>query len=260
MTAAAIATVQVESGGRAVLGIGRGDSALAHLGRRPAPVAVLEDYVGRLQHYLAGEPVDGSAITWIPQDLPKVPVDVAATGPRLITLGATLADRLTVNVGADPKRVAWAVERARTVPRSAPLSIGAYLVVAVHGQPGVARDLARGCVGAYAHFSGMPGSPTDLLRPEDRAVVEAVTADYDLSGHGQRQARHVAHLDDRFVERFGVAGPPAHCIERLSELIELGLDHLVMVEGRDVADPRGTAEAHRLLGAEVLPALHQRFS
>src|ERR1044071_915848 len=44
VTAAAIATVQGESGGRAVLGIGRGDSALAHLGHAPAPVPVFERY------------------------------------------------------------------------------------------------------------------------------------------------------------------------------------------------------------------------
>src|SRR3569832_2928648 len=49
VTASAIATVQAESGGRAVLGIGRGDSALAHLGLAPAPVAVFERYLAQLQ-------------------------------------------------------------------------------------------------------------------------------------------------------------------------------------------------------------------
>src|SRR3954470_9743355 len=44
-TAAAIASVNAESGGRAVLGIGRGDSALAHLGRAPAGVGYFERYV-----------------------------------------------------------------------------------------------------------------------------------------------------------------------------------------------------------------------
>jgi 5,10-methylenetetrahydromethanopterin reductase len=41
VTASAIASIHVESGGRAVLGIGRGDSALAHIGRAPARVAHL---------------------------------------------------------------------------------------------------------------------------------------------------------------------------------------------------------------------------
>ena len=42
VTASAIASVHAASGGRAVLGIGRGDSALAHLGLAPAPVVVFE--------------------------------------------------------------------------------------------------------------------------------------------------------------------------------------------------------------------------
>ena len=55
MTASAIATVHVESGGRAYMGIGRGDSALAHLSRVPHSVAAFEDYLVRLQGYLRGE-------------------------------------------------------------------------------------------------------------------------------------------------------------------------------------------------------------
>ena len=43
--ASAAASVQAESGGRLVLGIGRGDSALAHLGLAPAPVAQFEHYL-----------------------------------------------------------------------------------------------------------------------------------------------------------------------------------------------------------------------
>src|SRR5258707_569605 len=37
VTATSIATIQVESGGRAELGIGRGDSSMGYLGREPAP-------------------------------------------------------------------------------------------------------------------------------------------------------------------------------------------------------------------------------
>ena len=55
--ASAAASVQAESGGRLVLGIGRGDSALAHLGLAPAPVAQFEHYLERLQAYLRREEV-----------------------------------------------------------------------------------------------------------------------------------------------------------------------------------------------------------
>ena len=55
--ASAAASVQAESGGRFVLGIGRGDSALAHLGLAPAPVAQFEHYLQRLQGYLRRDEV-----------------------------------------------------------------------------------------------------------------------------------------------------------------------------------------------------------
>src|SRR3954451_10140103 len=52
------ATVQETSGGRFVLGIGRGDTALFHLGRKPMPVARFEELSADLQAYLAGETID----------------------------------------------------------------------------------------------------------------------------------------------------------------------------------------------------------
>ena len=74
-TAAAIAAVHAESDGRAVLGIGRGDSALAHLGYAPAPVAVFERALARIQGYLRGEEVpfadDANLATLGLADAPK---------------------------------------------------------------------------------------------------------------------------------------------------------------------------------------------
>src|SRR5688500_16724205 len=108
-TAAGIASVHAASGGRAVLGIGRGDSALAHLGLAPAPVADLERYVATVRTYLSGGTVsfddlatyhrDGarpvhalglasapadSRLHWLDPSLPPVPVEVVATGPRVL--------------------------------------------------------------------------------------------------------------------------------------------------------------------------------
>jgi len=263
VTAAAIATVQVESGGRAVLGLGRGDSALAYIGLPPVSVKEFVDYTDRVQGYLRGEVVETggfpSEIPWIAASgLPKVPVDVAATGPKMIGYGACFAERLTVNMGAEPERVAWALEVARAAREAAgvttPLALGAYLVVAAHDDRATARDLARACLGVYARFSGLPGGTAELLTPEDKLVVDAVTADYDRN-YGRGWGRHVNHLDEDFVDRFGVVGTPAECLARLKELVALGLDHLVLVEGRDANRPEGWGESHAALAAEVLPGL-----
>ena len=97
VTASAFSTLQVISNGRAYLGIGRGDSALAHLGYSPASAGAFETYLSHLRSYLGGEAVDfapdadvdrlhladwpdSSRIQWL-QDFPRVPVGVAATGP-----------------------------------------------------------------------------------------------------------------------------------------------------------------------------------
>src|ERR687893_144590 len=62
-------TVQEESGGRFVLGIGRGDTALFHLGRKPMPVARFAERLAQVQAYLAGGIVDcdghTSRIQWL---------------------------------------------------------------------------------------------------------------------------------------------------------------------------------------------------
>ena len=275
VTAAAIATVQVESAGRAVLGVGRGDSSLGHIGRRPATVGTTERFAAQLQRYLRSEVVDQdgypSEIPWIARSgQSKVPLDVAATGPRMLALGGRLAERVTVNVGALPDRMASAVGLARAAlaeaaPPGGQLSLGAYLVVTAHPDARVARQLARGPLAAYAHFSGMPGAPVEALTAPDRAVVEAVAADYVRSGHSTQHPadgsisgppRHLQHLDDAFVDRFGVVGTPAQCVSRLLELAQLGLDRVLLVEGRDPAAPDEQRRAHRCLAEEVLPALH----
>jgi alkanesulfonate monooxygenase SsuD/methylene tetrahydromethanopterin reductase-like flavin-dependent oxidoreductase (luciferase family) len=96
-------------------------------------------------------------------------------------------------------------------------------------------------------------------------VVEAVAADYVRTGHStqhppdgasQGPPQHLQHLDDAFVERFGVVGTPAHCVSRLLELAELGLDRVLLVEGRHPTAAVEQRRAHRCLAEEVLPALH----
>jgi 5,10-methylenetetrahydromethanopterin reductase len=266
VTAASIATVQAESAGRAILGIGRGDSSLGHLRLPPATVRETERYLARVQAYLGdGREEEGPAtLRWVDQaDLPKVPVDVAATGPRVISLGARWAERVTVNVGAIPERVSWALavaQRAANDDRriSSPLSLGAYVVVAVHPDSGVAGELARGPLAAYAHLSGMSTAGSEQLDESDRSVVQAVAADYDPRFHGRKEGRHAGHLDDRFVRRFGIVGSPSHCAGRLVELVELGVERLLVVEGLDPSQPEEQNRAHNLLVHEVLPEVRER--
>jgi 5,10-methylenetetrahydromethanopterin reductase len=201
VTASAAASVQLESGGRAVLGIGRGDSAVTKIGRPRASVAVFERYLVQLQGYLSGESVDrdgtASSLSWLrSRGLPKVPVDVAATGPGVLAAGARHAERLSLNYGFNPERITRAIAEARDIRRAAgvpveTLSFGTYISVAPHSDIRVARDLAKGVTAVYARFQSMPGHPTDQVRPEDARVIKAVGQNYDMSGHGRGDASHL---------------------------------------------------------------------
>ena len=276
VTASAIATVQVESGGRAYLGIGRGDSALAHLGRAPHSVAKFEDYLMRLQSYLRGEDVpfepggdiadvgladyrDSSLIFWIDDARPpKVPVDVAATGPRVIAAAARHADRVTLNVGADPQRIQWGMDVAKSARRAAGLPpeipFAAYVPLVVHDDPDEAARIGAFQVSLFARFSAMYGNVVGPVSPDQRAVMQNIHEAYDMQHHGMAGAPQDQAVTSDFARNFGIFGPPTHCADRLAELIDLGIDKFI-IRGvsLDPADPESKA-AQRFTD-EVVPLL-----
>jgi len=265
--ATAIATVQEVSGGRAILGIGRGDTALFHLGRQPMKVA---DFFGRIEElhtYLNGGTVElnghPSRLRWLDRATqPAVPLDIASSGPKVIAFAARTVERVTFAVGADPARIAWALELARASMRDAgrspdDVSFGAYVNVGCHPDATVGRDLIRGSIAAFAHFSAMPGSTGAGLDERDREIVAEVGRRYDSNVHLQNAADHSTVLADEFVDRFAVVGSPDQCATRLLELAALGLDRFVITGPTIDADPTDARITGRLMRNELLPALRQ---
>jgi 5,10-methylenetetrahydromethanopterin reductase len=280
VTASAIASIHVESGGRAVLGIGRGDSALAHLGRAPARVAHLTRYLEAVQAYLRGDeiPFDAldpfapsdaapsvdtldldatapsSRLHWLRPDLPKVPVDVSATGPMVIDTAARLADRVTLAVGADPERISWAIDRVRACGRD--VSIGAFVNVVTHQDLEVGRKLASGAMSTFARFNVMHGATAGPLFEGGTDTLSRLHDAYDMRQHTRADSPQAATLDAQFVDHFGIVGPPDVCIDRLQAIAALGVERFVIVGPSLGADREAAAEAMVLFTKEVLPELH----
>ena len=96
VTASSIATVDVVADGRAILGLGIGDTAVHLAGLRPAKVATLEAAtrtIRALLHDEGGAGVEVGAAR--PARLPhprSVPVWVAAAGPRALRAAGRTAD------------------------------------------------------------------------------------------------------------------------------------------------------------------------
>lgn len=270
VTACAALTLQVESDGRAVLGMGRGDSSVQRIGKREDPVARFESYLGAVQRYLRGDAVDrdgfASRLEWLPHaKVPKVPLVVAATGRHVIEVAARCADGICLAVGADPTHLAAALEHARTAARVAgrdpgTLRTGAFVNCVIHSDPQVARDALRGTVATFARFSAFRGSDLQRLPEPLQRAAQYLRAHYDMREHTRADARHTAGIGDEFVDWFAIAGPAEVALPRFRQLAALGLDFCYVVPGsanisRDVATGSLLGLAH-----DVLPALRTSSS
>jgi 5,10-methylenetetrahydromethanopterin reductase len=280
--ASAIASVAAIAPGRVMLGIGRGDSAIAYIGGAPATVEVFERYVSAVRRYLHGEPVPfdalrdwpferdlasielGSApvesqLRWLDSSVPTVPVQVFATGPRVIKVGGWLADRVTFGLGADVVRLQWAVELAREACAESggdplKLALGSAIPIGVADDMDRARRSVANMVASEARFAVMSGRVVGPMLDPHRRVYESVALAYDMNKHGGSGAQ-VDVLTDDFIDEFAIVGPPSRCIERILELIELGLDHLMLAPPQGDADEDDKTQGYRRLVEEVLPSL-----
>jgi 5,10-methylenetetrahydromethanopterin reductase len=280
--AGALATLQAESGGRAVAEIGRGDSALAHLGLAPMKLGPFRRYVDALRTYLRGGDVafdpafapagiasvgslglghtpEASSLRWLRPGQPIVPVGIAATGPRVIEMAAVAADGVSLSVGADPDRVGWAVEQARKARIGADLDpddlrLAAFVNVAVHADIEIAARLTAGKLASFSRFSVMHGTGPEGSSTADRAALEELRQTYDMTEHGRAEARHAEALSLDFARRNAVVGAPQACLERLWTLRELGVTRFFLTE--EFSRTGVSGEAHDSLVRDVLPEVN----
>ena len=65
-------------------------------------------------------------------------------------------------------------------------------------------------------------------------------------------------IDDDFIDWFTISGSSEKCIDRLSTLIDLGLDHIYLLGGSPIAEPRearlrAMVDQTEIFANEVLP-------
>lgn len=265
VTACAALTLQVESEGRAVLGMGRGDSSVQRIGKREDKVASFAAYLDAVQRYLRGDAVDrdgfASRLEWLPHvKAPKVPLFVAATGPRVIEVAARHADAICLAAGADPTHLGALLAHARSAAGAAgrdpnSLRYGAFVNCVINADLRVARDALRGTVATFARFSAFKGSKLGTLPEPLQRAAQYLREHYDMREHTRTGAAHTAGIGDAFVDWFAIAGPAEVALPRFRQLAALGLDFCYVIPGSsNVA--REVASASLLgLAQNVLPAL-----
>jgi 5,10-methylenetetrahydromethanopterin reductase len=202
---------------------------------------------------LASRPAD-SRLHWLPRDLPPVPVEMVATGPKALAVAGATADRTLLAVGADPERVAWAADATRAAGAR---HVAAFVNVVAHADVATARRLAAGGLTTFARFSAMDGKVRAPIDDASKEVLHAVHGAYDMHQHTRAGSPQATRLTDEFADRFGILGPPDHCVHRLRELASLGIDRFVVVGPSIDADRDAARVAMQTFAREVLPAMHE---
>lgn len=252
------APLQLVSGGRAILGIGKGDSAVGMIGRGPQKHDEFVENTRLLRTFLAGDSVRlgqyESSLAWL-KGLPytPVPIEVACAGPRTIAAAAALADRIQLTVGAAPERIRWAldiIERALAeAGRSRrDVKIGALVPLVVDPDRNVAAERLRTGAAVIAHMSALPGIDLSQQPERLRRVTERLREAYSYRHHNMEQVNPMRDLvDAEFADWYGIGGPASYVVERMGALVELGLDFIFL----------GTIPAaeREVLAGDVMPVI-----
>jgi 5,10-methylenetetrahydromethanopterin reductase len=233
VTASAIASIDAVSRGRAVLGIGSGDSAIFTLGAPPATLAGLEDAILTLGRLTGGDVVERRERTWrVHRTSRRVPVYLAAEGPRTLELAGRVADGVIVGLGLTPdvvERSLAAIERgARAAGRRlADLDVWWFAKTNVADTRAAAiapitMALAASANHAFRFTLEGKGVPVDLHEP-----IRGLQREYDAHQH-EIAGAHNAALTDRWgltdflVDRFAIAGTPDECVAQIRRAMAAG--------------------------------------
>lgn len=222
VTANAIAAVDEISHGRAVLGLGAGDSALYGIGLMPQKVAEVEE-----------------AIAYFRSKAASVPIFLAVSQQRMCELAGRVADGAIVMGPARPdmvrRQVGWVRAGGRT-------DVEIAFIASTSTDIEDVRSWASTQARLLSHYKELPAS---LERFHDEIRLSAES--YDFAEHLSTTAGHSEAVSDDLVRALAVVGTADECTARLRELRECGVERFIFpLAGR------GRLDRWRKLRADVL--------
>jgi probable F420-dependent oxidoreductase len=254
VTASALATLNLVSGGRMVLGIGRGDSSRRVLGKRPTTLADLEAATKTIRSLANGEAVEYEGeeiqLTWARGTLPAW---IAGYGPKALRLAGRIADGVILQF-ADPHLIKWCIgfvqEGARAAGRDpARIEIMAAAPVWVADDLAVAREHVRWFPALVSnHVMDLIARYDQSELPPELTAYVRDRAGYDYHHHAEVGSGNAQFVSDEVVDRFCIVGPVEEHLRRLRELASLGVTqfNIYLMSG----DEEATLDVY---GEKVLP-------
>jgi 5,10-methylenetetrahydromethanopterin reductase len=229
VVANSLSTLNALAPGRILAGLGAGDSAVFPIGLQPQPVAALERALWRLVALLEGRPVEGPAGDYAlaASGLPRPPVYLAASQPRMLELAGAVADGVIVMGPADPgvweSQMGRIDQGARSAGRDPAKVVRDVWVTMAVGDGAI--DSVRSWASAQARWLARWQTLPESLR-EFEAEMRESAATYDFAQHLSRTAAHPRAVSDGLASSLAVVGSPGQCAQRLQPLLALQPDRV----------------------------------
>ena len=240
VTACSILSLDDVSGGRAVLGIGSGDSAMRTLGLDAADAHGthgtrrdrLRETVELVRAIGAGEAVRLGPTTFqLARPGRRIPIYIAATGPRMLELAGQIADGVIIQVGLHPACIEQALAhirkgaaRAGRDPDAIDIVCSTFTSIADDRPVAIdrARPLAAWFYAVAPELLELASVPVGQRHPA-RPVLPDISHPAD---HEQAMAEARRYVSDDAVEKFCLVGPAEACVARLRQLADLGIHQI----------------------------------
>ena len=257
--ASAYATLQDISDGCMVMGIGRGDSAVRYVGRKPMKVADFEEALQMIKPFMNGREVRWNdkdlQLKWVRPELPEIEMHVAGYGPKALAVAGRQGDGVIIQL-ADPDIIQWIMATARRAAQEAGRDPAALRCI-VSAPSHISDDLAEARDQVRWFPAMVSNHVQDLIDRygADGSVIPKVLTDYvearkfyDYDEHSRVGAKHGEFVTDEICDRFCVLGNVGQAIQKLEELESIGVDQFniyLMTQGQE--------ETLAAYGRDILP-------
>ena len=229
VTASLFATLNLISGGRMELGIGRGDSSRRVMGKKPVSWSQLEAAVKEFRDLTSGREVEHEGqptrLSWA-KDSPRV--WIAGYGPKVLHMAGRVADGIILQF-ADPALIEWCLgfvkEGAKAAGRdSKSIEVMAAAPVWVSNDLKVARERVRwfpALVSNHVMDLIRQYKPEDLPPALTSFVQDRVNDDYQH--HCEVGSDNAEFVSDEVIDRFCLLGNAEAHRKKLRELKAAGV-------------------------------------
>ena len=241
VVASAYATLEELAPGRFIVGIGLGDSSVETMGMKPARLDYLEKTIQQMRALLAGEEVEleTGKIHLKHPCKNKIPIYIAASGPKMLELSGRIADGIIALVGVADEYLRQAKEKIEAGAKAAGRKLSDIKLVL--WVPCAVSDKAPAKDAVKAHVARVVAHPLPFsLNDKEQKVLDDIRRTYDYYHHMEQEANHAEVIPDWLVDKFAVAGTVSECRAQVDRIKKSGIQQIAIIPysapGEDRAD------------------------